>query len=289
MQLQPQEYFTIVRQIGDPSDSNTYFVRAVIRNARTDVLIDTINLTDRGSRRFSLPWQVPADPSGQGFYISVLTSVYMDSGYTTKSDIYSEEMETYLVDNRFRNLGGGGGDDVSYSKIRKIFEDVLKEFFFTKEGVFKFFQDLSPISKAFSLLGLSKLSDWMEKTTNKLNIISVKADVIRENVSEINMPEFEKTDLQPILTAISKIEIPKEVNIKDLTASLKDLFSGDIQEIKKLTDSFPDLTEKANMIEIQMKDFLYILEKKTEIKPESKPIISPPDYTTSARGLLKIS
>ncbi len=83
--LQPQKSFTVVRQIANHLDSATYYVRAVIRNAYTDELIETLDLTSRGSQRFSKNWQVPADPSGEGFYISIVTSVYTDSGYTTKS------------------------------------------------------------------------------------------------------------------------------------------------------------------------------------------------------------
>lgn len=287
MILQPQEYFTVVRQIGDPNDSNTYFVRAVIRNARTDAVIETINLTDRGSRRFSLPWQVPADPSGQGFYISVLTTVYTDSGYTTKSDIYSEEMESYLVDNRFRNLGGGGGgDDVNYTKIRAIFEETIQKFFFTEKGEFKFLPDLSPISRALSSLGLSKLSEWMFKTTNKLNAISVKSEILREQINGIEIPEFEKTDLTPVLNAINGLEIPKEVNIGNLTKSFEDLFNN---QMTKIVDIFPDLSTKAKEIEGQLKDFLYIISaKKPEEKP-AEPIPSPPDYHKNAKKLLNLN
>lgn len=122
MQLHPREQFTIVRQIEDHTDSATYYVQAVVRNAKTDALLATVNLTDQGSRRFSKTYSVPVDVSGQGFYISVLTSVYTDSGYTTKSQNYGDKMDIYLVQDRVNpNLGsGGGGSDVSYKKIREI-------------------------------------------------------------------------------------------------------------------------------------------------------------------------
>lgn len=128
MQLNPRESFTIVRQIEDHTDSATYYVRAVIRNAKTDALIETINLTDRGSLRFSESWLVPADGSGQGFWVSILTSVYTDSGYTTKSENYGDKMETYLVQDRVNvNLGGigGGGSDIDYKRIQKMIDEAL--------------------------------------------------------------------------------------------------------------------------------------------------------------------
>lgn len=136
MQLNPRETFTIVRQIEDHTDQATYYVRAVIRNAKTDAIIQVdgnnyVNLTDQGSQRFTKNWLVPADASGQGFYISILTSVYTDSGYTTKSENYGDKIETYLVQDRVNanlgGLGGGGGSDIDYKKIRKIVDEVVKQ------------------------------------------------------------------------------------------------------------------------------------------------------------------
>ncbi len=131
MILSPQEYFALVRQLQDPNDTGVYYVRAVIRNALTDAVIATLNLTDRGSQRFSLPWQVAADPTGLGYYIAIETRVYLDAGYTQLSDAYGQENTTYLVDNRFRTLNaGGGGSDIDYKKIKKILLEALGEFEF---------------------------------------------------------------------------------------------------------------------------------------------------------------
>ena len=121
--LQPQGSFTVVRQIANHTDTNTYYVQAVIRKAYTDEIIDTIQLTDRGAQRFSKNWQVPADPSGQGFYISIVTSVYTDSGYTTKSENYGDEENTYLVQERVLHLAGGGGLDAF--TVRQIVREEL--------------------------------------------------------------------------------------------------------------------------------------------------------------------
>lgn len=129
MQLSPREYFTIARGLEDHTDNTVFYVRAAIRNARTDALIDTINLTNQGdNHRYSLPWQVPADTSGQGFYILVTTSVYTDSGYTTKSSIYGDKFDTYLVMERANpNQGIGGGDSVDYKKIQKMVKEAVAE------------------------------------------------------------------------------------------------------------------------------------------------------------------
>lgn len=124
MILRPQRNFTVVRQIGNHTDAATYYVQAVIRNAYTDAVIDTLQLTDRGSQRFSKNWQVPADPTGEGMDISIVTSVYTDSGYTTKSENYSDEEQTYIIEDK--EVGGrGGGSGVDARTIRRILKEEI--------------------------------------------------------------------------------------------------------------------------------------------------------------------
>lgn len=117
--LQPGNPFTVVRQISNHLDTDVNYVQAVIRNAYTDAIIETVKLTDKGSQRFAKNWQVPADPSGQGFYISVVTSVYTDSGYTTKNPNYGDEEHTYLIQDRVLLRGGGGLDAFTVRRIVK--------------------------------------------------------------------------------------------------------------------------------------------------------------------------
>lgn len=124
MTLDPGEIFSIVRQLPDPSDSSTNYVRAVIRDAKTDATIDTVNLTDRGSRRFSGNWNVYSKRS-DGFWIAVTTTVYTDAAYTTKSSNYAEEMQTYLVERRIQFGEGGAG--VSYRRVKEVVTEALKE------------------------------------------------------------------------------------------------------------------------------------------------------------------
>lgn len=124
MQLAPGEKFAIVRQLPDPNDSATYYVQAVVRDAHTDALLESVSLTDRGSRRFSALWNVYSKKN-DGFYISITTTVYTDAGYTTKSDIYSEESETYLIERRDYHSGGSSG--IGANKVREIVTQVVAE------------------------------------------------------------------------------------------------------------------------------------------------------------------
>lgn len=85
-------------------------------------------MVDRGDgHRFTYNWQVPSDSSGAGHYISITTSVYTDSGYTTKAENYADVYSIYLVQERMNPIlaGGGGGADIDYKRVRKIVEEVV--------------------------------------------------------------------------------------------------------------------------------------------------------------------
>ncbi len=295
MILQPREYFTIVRQIPDPNDSNTYYVRAEIRNARTDALIDTVNLVDQGNRRFSVPWQVPADSSGHGFYISIMTAIYTDAGYSVPSDGYAQELQTFLVDNRFRNLGGGGGgDDVDYKKIRKIMHEEITEF--SPET------DLSPV-----LAGIRGLS-WIRDTLlPAFRSIEPKITQIHEDVSEvrdvanrIDAKEFPKTDLSPVLEAIKAIPEAPELDLGPVMALLKEIqtnFGIGEESLQKLIKEIPEIRDAYQKVQNEVKNFVKALGEKNvseffaqvntaDKEPKKDPEPVKPDYQAMARELV---
>lgn len=247
IQLQPQEYFTIVRGIEDHTDSNTYYVRAVIRNARTDVVIDTVELTDQGNRRFSKEWQVPADTSGQGFYIVITTTVYTDSGYTTKSSLYGEKFDTYLVQERFNtSLGTGGGAYVNYEKIEKIIDEKLALIPQPKEKKV----DLEPIKR--DVFFLSKKIDNIripeQKQVDLTEVVQLIKGVLNK-IAEIHIPEPEKVNFTPVLEAIQKADLDKaEQRIASIENRIKEYYMNDmrtyidgVKEIKEKLDQIPTI------------------------------------------------
>lgn len=122
--LQPQSSFPIVRQIANHLDGATYYVRAVVRDADGDI-IDTVNLASQGSQRYQSRYRVPVDSSGQGAYISIITSVYTDAGYTTKSSNYGDEENTYLVFDRVLSGRGSGGGSLDIGTIRRVIAEEL--------------------------------------------------------------------------------------------------------------------------------------------------------------------
>lgn len=108
-------------------DTATYYVKAVIRDKRTDAILETLTLTDLGSSaRFSATWNVPQDPSGQGREISVVKTVYEDAAYTQVSAAYGSWEDDYLIYDLKQPGGTGGGAGgagrVDYAAIRTIVE-----------------------------------------------------------------------------------------------------------------------------------------------------------------------
>ena len=247
MQLHPGENFTPFRILGDHTDPTTYYVRAVIRNAKTAALIETLDLTDNGSGDFTGTFQVPQDTSGQGFYLKVATSVYTDSEYTTKSSNHADEGETYLVQDRLRRFGGGGGGvDVDYDKIKKIVaKEVKKHEAKYKEGIGKRYDNLAT--------GISNvLNSLTEAQTKILNAMP---------------PEPESTDLEPVLSGLEEIvqtidtlPVPESVDlsgIERIQKSLK-LIKNDVEKrerviVKTIDDHVSGLVKVVSELKKEMR------------------------------------
>ena len=189
--LQPQSEFAIVRQIANHLDTGTYYVRAVIRYAYTDELIGRVALSLKGEQRYANNFRMPADTSGQGYYVSIVTSVYTDSDFTTKSENYGDEENTYLVQERVLNtLRGGGGLD-SRTTRRIIAEELEKIKFPEQEKI------TIPKQKEYD---------------NKFNEISKELTSIKDLVGAL---PTQNSDLRPVMTRLN--ELAQEVKTKPVT------------------------------------------------------------------------
>ena len=217
MQLDPQESFAVVRQLADHTDTTTYYVRAVVRNSRTDTTLETVNLTDRGSGRFSNTYQVPADTSGLGFYISITTSVYTDSGYTTKSPNYGDEIQTYLIQRRVPPFGGGGGSGLTAREVRKIVQEELGKAIKEPEGV-------KPID---------------------FKPVYAETKKIVENA--VNSIEFPENDITPILRAVSLLEA-RILKIPTTHADRKDILDRFDEVLDSVSEINPHLKQEVNSV-----------------------------------------
>lgn len=229
--IRPGEVFPIVRQLGDPADTGTYYVQAVVRNSRTGTTIQTINLTDGGNQRFTGSWTAIQDSSGQGLYVDITTTVYTDSGYTSVSDLYTKENIVLLVDLRwgasFRGFGGGG--DVSYTRIRNIVREELDKTKFPEAKEVDFSEVLGAISS------LSTKIQGISFPETDLSDVLVQLGSIRAIVSSLptKLPEQEQLDLSPVMSALDRL-----ATVSDVKVALKEAEENMSDKNKKLIDTF---------------------------------------------------
>lgn len=259
MQLQPTEQFTISRQLADPDDIDTNYVQATVRNAKTDALLKTISLSNKGSQRFTAVYEVPADVSGEGFWITITTLVYANAGYTVRNPNYNAEQSTYLVQDRPNKLqnGGGSGADVDYKKITKIIDGIVnppedpkaKE---KKEG---------PLAPVIALLN--------------------KSIAIGEAINAKELPETPKpsepVDLTPVLSALSDVltairDIPDKVpktELEPLQSAVNDLTDAIKITLEKhdalAEENYSILSDEVKRIQGDLKALGNI--EKTDYKP----------------------
>ena len=233
--LQPQVAFPLVRQIANHLDSETYYVRAVVRNAQ-GVTIDTVALTSQGDQRYQTSWQVPADPSGQGAYISIITSVYTDSGYTTKSPNYGDEENTYLIFDRVMPAMRGGGAGADSRTIRRIVEEVIDAKIPKPEPEEPEVEEpAEPMRWDEVLSGIEGLKTALKpEKPEKVDfkplfkaIESLRSDVKEKEVTPV-------TDLSPILAKLSEKEEEDDLTRQELIDLLNMLGST-------LTKKIPDI------------------------------------------------
>jgi hypothetical protein len=192
MILQNGEYFGIVRQLPDPNDSATYYVRAEIRDAATDELLERVTLTDRGSRRFSYPWLV--NSKKESAYISVMTAVYTDAAFTTPSDMYSQEIQTFLVETRASHFGGGGSG-VDYKKIMQIVLEALR------------------MELPEDLFGKAEMDRVVDRLFQKIQRESEK---VGTTVNEHTTKQVKTIDVKPAVT----VSAP-DVDMRPITAEMR--------------------------------------------------------------------
>lgn len=263
--IQPREYFPISRVIADPSDATVYFVKAIVRNARTGATIDSLKLISMGGGIWALSWQVPADTSGQGLFISITTIVYTDAGYSSLSDMYGQEQDTFLIYDRMKWVAAmaqqisaiSSGADIDYKKIGRIVTDALtKAVDPLKKALLDIAQDVDGIETAEAVevdLGpvLAALESLVEatkpikalKNTDLTDLIKIVTDA-RDRIAGLKIPEpTASTDLSPVLKAIEnkKPDFTIESIVSELLPAVEERLS------ESFTPEFMDKVLKERM------------------------------------------
>jgi hypothetical protein len=280
MLLQPGQQFTIVRQLGQPGDATTYYVKAIVRNSTTGNIVSTVNLTDRTNQRFTGILQVPQDPLGFGYYLDITTYVYTDAGYSTLSDLYTVENVPYLVFDRL-TLGkntSGGGDWTDYEKINKMIKKAISEIAFPEIKIPEQKEaDLTSIVSSLEEISV-KINGDVE---NSITPIAKKLTELQKNVEKsifglkeiINSrKEFTETDITPILSKLIEVkedivsnvqkhdkhEITKktvENTAKEIIDTLEEKIQG-IQEYYAPANEFIDKVKNTKVQKENKEDFV---------------------------------
>lgn len=262
--LNPREYFVIVRQLQDHTDSSTYYVRALVRNSRTDEILQTIDLDDKGNRRFVKQYQVPADVSGLGLFIDITSSVYTDSEYTTKSGNYGDENETYLVSDRMRSgIGsGGGGSDVDYKKIKKMLTEAINSIKFPKITIPEY-PEFPEIPKTDLTGVLDQIDSVKQLIASRPEPKETNLDTVIEAIEESSdrlidaMYALPDTDIDPILEAIKGMDASESMKI--------------LQEVaQRLQTDMPQMSEWSDSFKKQLQEFTYVASGQRGIEPKQK-------------------
>jgi hypothetical protein len=189
-----------------------------------------------GDRQFKKDWQVPADTSGNGFWIGIVTSVYSDAGHTTRASGYGDEFETYLVFDRknpYLGSGGGGGTEIDYKKIDKMIKNHIDNIEIP----------IIPEQKEVDLSGVYNSLEYLKNLIydikipkpEKLDLSKVLTSIeeIKTLVTEIEIPEPEKLDLAPVITAITDNTDSIHNKIEEATVTIDQSLSGAIKELSK--------------------------------------------------------
>jgi len=252
MLLNPQKSFTVVRQIANHIDTGTYYVRAVIRYAYTDVLITNLDLDLKGDQRYSKNWQVVADPSGQGTYISIVTSVYTDAGHTTKSENYGDEENTYRVfDDMSPAMKGGGGLDMRTT--RRIMEESLEKMKFPEQEKISIPKQKEYDDKFNELTrGLSDIKTLVASIPTENVNLSPLMTRLNELSQEVKTkPVTKETDLNPVLDSIREAQDERDVNRSEMTG-LIDILKQELTDTMKqmvmeaVTEATPEAMKGAS-------------------------------------------
>ena len=272
MQLIPGRNFTVVRQIANHTDSASYYVQAVIRNAYTDEILATLDLDDKGAQRHTKEWRIPQDPLGLGFYVSIVTSVYTDSGHTTKSENYGDEENTYLIAELNTNRTGGGYVGPDMSDIRRIVQEevakippvMIPPFPVPEKVEMRWDEVFSRISavenavKSIPQFDVSPILDGFRELSQKIE----------------EKPVTPETDLTPVLSKLSEKEETDDTDHEELKSMLEDT----VAQIKKYTEKVPeDVKEAMKTVKFEVKGELApegFIKKEEEPEPEPLPDIS---------------
>ena len=243
MQYSPGEYIALSRQLEDPNDLTTRFVRAYVRKKKGtgDVLLATLDMEDQSGQRFTYAYQCPQDSD---FYtLNVVIKVFDDSSYLVESNRYERREQDYEIAERWgKQFGGftGPGSDIDYGRLRKIVKEEVKN---TPKTEIKEV-DLKPLMRSLEDVNRNiKNIDIPEVKFPEQDKVNLKPVVdaieeVKRSVTMIDIPEPEKLNLDPVLSELDTIKSELEkANYKKVLEAIEkikeEIRKGTVSNIKK--------------------------------------------------------
>ncbi len=264
MQLTQGQSFCIARQLDNPQDTGTYYVRAVVRNSVSGETIGTYNLTDKTSGRFEYLWQVPE--TADDTQIDITIRVYSDSGYTIEDTPYAIRKDEYII-RKNPVYFGSGGMGLTKKDIREIVKEEVDKINFP-------LTDLSPVLEFLAVLNRKNVD-----LSPIFQAISANKNEIKSEIRKIDIP---KTDIRPIIDSLGKnLSAIRELdnNIKnnrnqvdEAVKNIEQISNGLDKIIEKGKDYFTDdmfeLKEKIDGLEKKFDEISFVVTKPMRKKDE---------------------
>jgi hypothetical protein len=252
MIIAPLRSFLIDYKINNPSDLATHYVQSVVRNINGAVLA-TVQLTDNGSGYFSKEWMTPADPTGTGTQISILTTVYDDAGYTSESLVYGTTLSSFIIRDLagIRSTFGGTGSsmaglsNIDYKRIEKMIKDAV-------EGIEMPVIPAFPKAKEVDLVSLeNKLKSHIDEQDKSEELAELKAiisGVVQAIKSELDKKVIAtKEELAEVKTLPDKFQMAEtsDDELHDLVTTHSTQHLSEVSELKTFVqEKFNELEKK---------------------------------------------
>ncbi|MCX7589385.1 MAG: hypothetical protein N2Z85_00375 [Patescibacteria group bacterium] len=257
LQLNPGEKFLIARQLEDVNDLSVYYLKAVIKNSKNQIL-DEVILENVGNKLYIKEWTVPYNNTSNSYYITISIFVYEDENYTILSPNYGVRTDTYLVQERLTRTNIPTGADFSYRKIEEIVKKIVSDEVKKIKIEEKDYSDLlNKINKELVGLsnGLKKINNYTKETVDNYSKIITK---YIENVYEF-LKSKKEINYSDDLSEIKNNQLVLRKEIDDIYTILN---SYSIKQEKELNDAL----EKVNSIIILLSKFSEESEKNKEFE-----------------------
>lgn len=218
MIIAPLKQWLIPYSINNPSDTNVYYVRAVISEAISGRVLITLNLKNDGTNFWSALWNTPADSSGTGYQIIVKTTVYIDSAYTQVSLVYGTQTDDHIIKDiaglRVPTAAVGGG--VDYRKIEEMIKKHILNIPSPKEvekyddtKVFEAIEDLGTTIQGVKdemVLGSVKHIEALDEHTKKITNAIIETDPSEAIKQHLNESFTERPTHEEFMEMAEKVE-----------------------------------------------------------------------------------